>query len=126
MNNESVIFYRTNNVCKGEMFAIKKGNYKFGDGMWQPQLARIEPLTTLTIYYSNDKKDFKIYNNPYSDRYVVIKLQPQVQKTIYADVSSFLSSQENTTSISTNFLSLTDAIVIVILLFLFILVSLKH
>jgi len=122
--NASIVLYRTNNVCNGDSVIIKEGEYNFGDSMWQPALAKVEPLTTLMVYFSDDKKLFNTYNNPYSDRYVVIRLQNEYIKCMkietYAKCAERLNAErlncENTTIISS-----TDIIIIILILSLIIL-----
>lgn len=113
----SIVFYRTNNVCNGDAVVIKKGEYNFDDGMWQPILAKVEPLTTLIVYFSDDKKKFEVYNNPYSDRYVVIRLQTETIKSI--KIETYLKCVEHMDCEKSTVMSSTDIIILILIVSLF-------
>jgi hypothetical protein len=131
---ESVILYQTTDVCSSTSFTVKKGDYVMGDSMWQPALARIEPLTSFTVFYNN--KESKVYNNPYTDRYVVVRLtfdpSSKSQNISRISVSPFqrdidprLLSGENIDCNCSSFMSPTDIIIILIIFYLLILVVWK-
>lgn len=121
MVEESVILYQTTDVCSSTSFTVKKGDYVIGDSMWQPELAKIEPLTSFTIKYNN--KESKVYNNPYSDRYVVVRLGPRtINRSIsHISVSPFQRCNENIDCNCSSFMSPTDIIIILIIIYLLIL-----
>lgn len=124
MEKALVILYRTNNVCQSETMAFNKGEYVFNTNMWKPALIRIESITTITIYFGSDDNK-KVYNNPYPDRYVVVKLdQELLEHTITKIVVSVFTPSVECIRSSNNelcFLSSTDVIVILILVCTFIL-----
>jgi len=66
-----IVFYQTNNICGGMKSEFGVGEYQASHITFKgpPQLAKLEPNTTLVI---NDSE--RLYNNPYSDRFVVVKL----------------------------------------------------
>jgi hypothetical protein len=121
----SIVFYRTNNVCNGDAVVIKKGEYNFDDSMWQPILAKVGPLTTLVIYFSDDKKKLEVYNNPYSDRYVVIRLQTANIKSVKIEAYSKCLEHMHVDCEKSTIMSSMDIVILIIIISLFILFRLR-
>lgn len=77
----SVSFFNNINACSGTGIHFENAGYNnniLGDymtGTNKPIIAKINPNTTLKIYSKNNKNGQSFYyENPYMDRYIVVKL----------------------------------------------------
>jgi hypothetical protein len=81
MSNKStngIVFYDKMNICSAQSLRFTDGTYQGDDNpglvavkKLKPMMMKIEPLTTVEIMTQVDKY---VYNNPYDDRFVVVKL----------------------------------------------------
>lgn len=81
VSNENVsgeiVFYDKMNICSGQSLRSSVGVYQGENPVLElvkklkPTMVKIEPKTTVEIMTLTDKY---VYNNPYSDRFVVVKL----------------------------------------------------
>jgi len=86
----AVTFYDKMNICTGASLSFSVGTYSYDNvkmmfGELKPVMVKIDPNTSLKVYYSYDSfdsaihnreigNDVMVYNNPYNDRFVVVKL----------------------------------------------------
>lgn len=110
MNNGVVTLYRGLDVCMSDSLSLTKGIYQIGT-MWKPVLAKIGPLTKLTIYTDVLQQNSKVYNNTYDDRYVVVKIDDPIS---YVSISLFERELEHMNG--STYVSDTDVIIIFLLI----------
>jgi hypothetical protein len=131
--NHSVTFYDRMNICTGRSITFKIGSYanKQINALLvsNPVTVKIDAATSLKIVYkvntsngtTND--EFIIYNNPYYDRFVVVKLPDLANKKIISfDVSVYTNNIINEIYLMTEtgiFFSITYIIIILLLLLVF-------
>ena len=130
--NNSVSFYNGNDICSYDNKNFANGTYThdtikviFNDA-WKPKIVKIDANTTLTIYFESItrnrpvlnciiKNEMIVYNNPYKDRFVVVKL-PNAIITRF-DINNYIPSVERfDINQSGVFFSTTDIIIILLLL----------
>jgi hypothetical protein len=122
-----VTFYAGTDICGGnnKNFAIGSYRYdnvnRFSTDTWIPKLVKIDAETTLTLYLGNPV----IYNNPYTDRFVVVKLP---DKTITGfDINRYVPSVERSdVNDSGVFFSTIDIFVMILLLVLLYIYYINH
>lgn len=131
-----VSFYDGNDICGSNNKNFLVGSYlydsvkTFFTKTWIPKLVKIDADTTLTVYFGPDtrngaalnrlvKDDLIVYNNPYKDRFVVVKLP---DKTITGfDINCFVPSVEQFEVDNYGvFISATDILIIILLMILYI------
>lgn len=115
----SVSFFNNVNACSGTRIHFENAGYNnnvLGDhltGTNKPIIAKINPNTTLKIYSKNNKRGQSFYyENPYMDRYIVVKLPNNFviksmdirpySASIAAEVTEGFSVSPNGIFISTN------------------------
>lgn len=87
--NNSVTFYEGTNICNNKNKSFRIGSYpyekiKMEFNNWNPELVKIDAETSLVIYFTSCsqnkvKTNMITYNNPYNDRFVVVKLPGNAQ-----------------------------------------------
>jgi len=121
MGGSGIVFYNKMNICSGQSLRSTPGQY-LGENnpvlelvkRLKPIVVKIEPKTTVEIMTKTDKY---IYNNPYSDRFVVVKLSlsdKPIEITGYT-VGGFI---DTVTMIDKNgiYLSFIDLLTIILIL----------
>ena len=128
-----VTFYDGNDICRSDNCSFAQGTYLYNNVMRifaqnqkfrKPKIVKIEAYTSLSVYYGPStqegtrlcsiKDDVIIYNNPYKDRFVVVKLP---DKTITRfDVNPYTPSIERMdVGCDGIFFSTTDILIILLL-----------
>lgn len=140
----SVTFYNKMDICSGSAAEVYGGHYFESQittilaGEIKPVLVKIEPKTTLVMSLRTEspitqsfdkatKSDKIIYNNPYDDRFVVVKL-PRQGSIIGITVSVYTHTLEENIDMRKNFVcfSFTDVLIILLLLCIILLLFRKR
>lgn len=129
-----VSFYDGNDICSSNNKNFVSGSYLYDDvkslfkDSWKPKIVKIDAGTTLSVYFGPDtrngaalnrivKDDMIIYNNPYRDRFVVVKLPDKIITGF--DIDRYTPSIERFEMDSSGvFFSTTDILIIIFLLLL--------
>jgi len=117
-----VTLYDGLDICSSRQIGMNNGPYVNAtlrkvilNRGFNPVIAKIEPLTTLILYTGDNMSgSSRVYNNPYDDRYVVVKID-QKNPIVSMEVKPFEIIKEQFTLEETGiFISTTDLIMIVI------------
>lgn len=104
MNYMRVIFYNNTNINNSDKISFSHGIIdpsKLIINGKNPTLARLEATTSLIVQYNN--KPSIVYNNPYSDRYVMIRLDGSTITS--CSVNAYIPSLDHDEPIIKNTLS---------------------
>jgi hypothetical protein len=126
---QKVSFFNGTDICTSKAIHFEIGEYDYsilsryvnnGDnGQNRPVMARIENSTSLLVYSQPDLTgEPVVYNNPYNDRYVVVKI-PTNLNVLSISVRPYYHTIENF-EIGKNSLTLStlDLFVIIVIIFL--------
>jgi len=126
MNYMRVVFYCDTTINTNDKISFSHGiidSSKLIINDKNPKLVRLEPTTSLNIQYNNGTK---AYNNPYTDRYVIIRLDSNITNITSCHVNAYIPSidHEEPTKIEQSNLSryvnvFSIALVILILTMIF-------
>jgi hypothetical protein len=128
-----VTLYDGLDICSSRQISMDNGPYTNStlrkvvlSRGFNPVIAKIEPLTTLVLYTGDNMSGLsRVYNNPYDDRYVVVKLD-QKNPIVSMEVKPFEITKEQFTLDETGiFVSTTDLIMIIIAIALIMLIMHK-
>lgn len=92
MNYMRVVFYYDTNINTNDKISFSHGIIdpsKLIINGKNPILVRLEATTSLSIQYNNNDK---IYNNPYTDRYVLIRLDLGRSPITSCQVNAYIPS----------------------------------
>jgi hypothetical protein len=115
--NTFVTFYTDDNMCGGTTITMGYGSHRWSSDrrltmVKTIKMIKLEPSTKLTITLKDNTR--YIYNNPYSDRQVIVRFDSFTDNVSDVDVNVFYPKKEPV--INTHYLSRVDVLILLIIL----------